>query len=391
MRVVVKISSLAVACGIACLSVLGFASEISEANRLFVLEKYEDANRIYEGVVSRGDQKEAPEAFFGLGRAYQFLGQWERARQNFERIFRDYPDSDLVPVAKIQIGQCEIRLGNLKRALLLFEEIEKSHPGQDAAVDAIYNAANLNAGFFGDDVMNTRVAMRRYRVVLESGKANRYAVQSYFGLGQCYALLGDYWRAVDAFRAVLREGPNTVWAGYARDQIANAVKSLQKEPGLSPPMEPPAFWLDLQSKTVAPLETRERVDLHFSVSPPMLRVRAVGFFTESQDPNSGAEKVFYWKPTIYYKGYVFNCDRGTVNRAQRFVECVGNVKCTDDMTIPTLTVTSGALTLDLGKNKAIFSRDVRLEKREGDKPAQQLMVGELHLLLDSGNIEVPAQ
>ncbi|NQT84218.1 hypothetical protein HQ563_14415, partial [bacterium] len=56
---------------------------------------------------------------------------------------------------------------------------------------------------------------------------------------------------------------------------------------------------------------------------------------------------------------------------------------------PTLTVTSGALTLDLTVDKAVFSKNVRFEKRAGERTVQQLLVEELHLMLDSGKIEVP--
>jgi hypothetical protein len=65
------------------------------------------------------------------------------------------------------------------------------------------------------------------------------------------------------------------------------------------------------------------------------------------------------------------------------------VKCTDDVVPPTVTVTCRALTLDLSLDKAIFSLDVKFERREGEQTTQQLLVPELHLMLDSGKVEVP--
>jgi hypothetical protein len=67
------------------------------------------------------------------------------------------------------------------------------------------------------------------------------------------------------------------------------------------------------------------------------------------------------------------------------------VKCINGLVPATLTVSSGRLALDLGTRKAVFSRSVRLDRTGGPGLPQQLAVGELHLLLDTGNIEVPAQ
>ncbi len=52
-------------------------------------------------------------------------------------------------------------------------------------------------------------------------------------------------------------------------------------------------------------------------------------------------------------------------------------------------MTSGAVRLNTRDNRAVFSGDVRLEKRAEGEVVQKVVVGELHLLLDSGNIEIP--
>ena len=383
--------SVAAACGITFLGLFAYGSELDDANRLFVLEKYDDAIRMYQNVASAENEKESAEALFGIGRAYQMLGRWRLAREGFQKLLQNHPDSALAPGARIEIGQCDVKLGRPRQALVIFQDVKRRYPGEEAEIEATYNVANLNAGFFGDDVTNARAAVEGYNRVLQSDWGNRYAIQSYFGLGQCYMLLRDYSRAVDAFRAAIEQGPDTIWARYARDQLFNAVRFLSDAAPLKQFAETDRFWSDFERSILSYFPVGQPVAWRSPASQPVLRIRAVRFRTEPQKDASGVQKVLYVKPTIYYGKYVFSSDSGTVDRVRRAVECAGNVKCTDDVVPPTLTVTSGGLILELSKNRAVFSRDVKYEKRAGEGPMQQLTVGSLHLLLESGNIEIPAK
>ncbi len=384
-----KVVSLGTVCGIALLGSLGFGSEIADANRLFVLEKYEDAIGIYENVVSRENGEGAAEALFGLARAYQMLGRWKLARDGFERLLREQEDAELAPESRIQLGQCEIRLGNLQKALSLFKEVEEKHAGQQAAIEATYHIANLDVGFSGRDVRKARAAIEGYRRVLSSDQGKRYAVPSYFGLGRCYMLLEDYARAIESFRVVVEKGPDTVWARYARDQSLNALMAFGNAE-LAMRLREGEFWLSRHFALPNYSQMDERPEWRLAGDRPALRVYAIEFSTEQPKDGAGVEKVFYSAPTIYFKNYVFRSEHGIVDRAHRLVECAGKVQCMDDVLPPTLTVTSGALTLDLTGSKAVFSQNVSFEKRSGEQTVQQLLVEELHLMLDSGAIEVPA-
>lgn len=364
-------------------------SELADANRLFVLEKYEDAVGVYEEVVSEENREEAAEALFGVARVYEMLGRWKLARDAFQKLLREYPDSDLESLSKIQLGQCEIKLGNLRKACAVFREIEEEYAGKEVAIEAKYNIAALNVGFFGDDLRKARAAIERYRGVLDSDQRNRYVIQSNFGLGQCYILLRDYPRAIESFRTVIEKGPDTVWANYARNQIVNTLSVLGDAKLSKMFGEHEQSWFDVHPNLPNAFKMSERFAWRVPRRTPALRIYAIGFFTEAPKADSGANKVFYSNPTIHYKNYVFSSGRGTVDKVRHSVECIGKVKCTDDALPPTLTVTSGALTLDLTVDKAVFSRNVRFEKRAGDQTVQQLLVQELHLMLDSGKIEVP--
>jgi len=389
--VVRKVLSLGIACKICLLGALVAGSEIADANRFFVLEKYEYAIGIYEKVASQENREEAAEALFGTARAYQMLGRWKLARDAFQKLLRKQPDSEVAPASRVQLGQCEIKLGNLHRALSIFKEIEEKYAGEEAAIEATYHIANLDAGFFGGDVRNARAAIEGYQRVLDSADGKRYAVPSHFGLGQCYMVLEDYLRAIEAFRAVIEKGPDTVWASYARDQSLNALRAFGNVKTSAMFMEQQRLWSDLHTSLWDTSQLNERFAWQFPGGRPPLRIYAVRFFTEQPKTDSGVAKVFYSNPTIRYKNYIFSSDRGTVDRAHRFVKCTGKVRFTDDVVIPTLTVSSGVLTLDLRVDKAVFSQNVKFEKRAGQRTVEQLLVRELHFMLDSGKIEVPTR
>lgn len=366
-----------------------WASELDEANRLFVFEKYEDAIAIYRQTVARENPTQSQEALFGMGRAYQMLGQWRTAKDAFSQLLREHPGSELVPGCRIQIAQCDVKLGNPAGALVVFEDIKKTYPDQDAAAEAAYHAANLKTAFFSHDPKNARAAIEDYHRVLESSLAERYAIQVHFGLGRCYLLLGDHTLALNAFSEVLEKGPKTVWASYARDQMARAMNALATERAVRALKQQEKFWADFERAFFAPLGGNDP-SASFSAGPaPFLRIRAVGLFTESESGGPGSETVIYLTPTIHYRNYVITSDRGSVDRARRVVTCFGNVRCTNRLDSPTLVVTSGLVRLNTGDNRAVFSEDVQLEKRTDGGTVQRISVHELHLLLDSGVIEMP--
>lgn len=385
-----KVVNIGAAAWISLLSISVWGSELADANRLFVLEKYEDAIAMYEKVASGENREEAAEALFGVARAYQMLGRWRLARDGFQKLLEQHSGSELSTSSKIQVGQCEIKLGNLREALALFREVEEQYAGEDPAIEATYNIANLNAGFFGNDVTNARAAIKGYQCVLDSGEGERYAVQSHFGLGQCYMLLRDYRQAIESFGRVMEKGPDTVWAVYARDQIGNALRAFGDARLPKPFGDSYELPLDLYQSLWNYSQLNRRLAWQSAAIRPALRIYAVGFFTEKPKAGSEAGRVFYSKPTIRYKNYVFSSDRGTVDRAHRSVECMGTVKFTNNVLPPTLTVTSGGLTLDLSKDKAVFTRNVRFERKTDPGPTQQLLVEELHFMLASGIVEVPA-
>jgi len=388
--VVRRILSLGVASWTVLFGAVVGGSEVADANRLFVLEKYDDAIPIYQDVASHQNPEEAAEALFGLARAYQMRGRWKLARDTFQRLLREQPHSELAPPSMIQLGQCEIKLGNLGEALSIFKKTEEEHAGEEAAIEATYNIANLDAGFFDGDVRRARAAIKGYQRVLGSGKGKPYAIPSYFGLGQCYMLLHDYRRAIESFREVIEKGPDTVWASYARDRSLNALRAFGSARTSEMLREQRQLWADLHLSLPDFSRMNEQLAWQFGNGRPALRIYAIGFFTEQPMAGSGAEKVFYSKPTIHYKNYVFSSERGTVDKTHRSVECVGKVRCTDDLLPPTLTVTSGEVTLDLTKHIAVFLQNVKFEKRAGAVTVRQLLADELHLMLDSGKIEVPA-
>ncbi len=382
---------LALAVSIWFLSSLAGGSEIADANQLFVLEKYEESMGLYQKAASEEGGEERPEALFGLARSHQMLGQWKLAKDVFERLLREHPDQRLCSKASMQLGQCELRLGNLQKALAVFRDIEGKYAGQEEGVEARYNIANLNIGLFDGDVQKALSAIEGYRSVLDSGRGKRFLIPSNFGLAQCYMLLQDYDRALRSFRVVVDEGPGSVWANYARDQMDRVFGSLHGDEPAKRVKRQELFWNDFSSARPKPDSPEERLRWGWPGGVSALRVQSLEFSTEPRASGAGARKVLYVKPTMRYKHYVFQSNQGTVDRTRRSVQCTGNVKCTNDVVPPTVTVTSGDLVLDLTMDKAIFSLNVEFERRAGERTVQQLFVPELHLMLDSGKIEVPPQ
>ena len=132
-------------------------------NRLFEGEKTkyvgvsfkafpEQIVEVYKKVVSNAPYgKNAPNAQFKIGELYKRMGFYVDAREAFEKIVADYPDSDIITEAKFQVALCaSIASGGsaydqtlAEQAMREFEEFAKENPDSQLVKEALKEKGEL--------------------------------------------------------------------------------------------------------------------------------------------------------------------------------------------------------------------------------------------------------
>ncbi|MBU4198303.1 MAG: tetratricopeptide repeat protein [Verrucomicrobia bacterium] len=178
-------------------------------------------------------------------------GQYKLAKESYERVIAQIPESMVAEQALFQVAECRVRLGNLLEAECLFWEVADRDGGGPLAAKALLRVAELRQqqGCEAD-------ARAVYRLILAEGDKSARAravcglafleyrlgrfqealvgfqnvVQSYSGSdvtdlaaclsGWCYSRLGRYDQALTTFRDFIRQYPRSPWAADVRFWLA---------------------------------------------------------------------------------------------------------------------------------------------------------------------------
>ncbi|MCZ6678459.1 MAG: tetratricopeptide repeat protein, partial [Candidatus Poribacteria bacterium] len=81
-------------------------SHFQAASEFVRQERYDDAIHEFREVIKVATDQESIEgALYWIGQCYQRQGKWDGAREAFEELIAKYPNSELVPLAKIFLSQ----------------------------------------------------------------------------------------------------------------------------------------------------------------------------------------------------------------------------------------------------------------------------------------------
>jgi outer membrane assembly lipoprotein YfiO len=153
-------------------------------------------------VAANPGSAEIDEAIYLLGEAYLRTKDWPSAQIEFERVLRDYPESDSSAAASFQLGEAlygqarkpDFDQDNTRRALAQFETYAQAYPGHWLQPEA----------------------QRRI------GEARRRLAEKYLDTAELYLKLELGEPAIVWYQRLLEELPDTPQAGEATIGIALA-------------------------------------------------------------------------------------------------------------------------------------------------------------------------
>lgn len=108
---------------------------------------YVESARLFKSFIDTYPQAQlAPNAWYWLGESYYVTQNYEIARQSFEGLLSQFPDSSKVPDGMLKLGYCQAQLGQKDRARNTFNEVLRLYPMSDAARFAQSQLRAMNLG-----------------------------------------------------------------------------------------------------------------------------------------------------------------------------------------------------------------------------------------------------
>lgn len=126
-------------------------------------------------------------------------GDYQKASETFQQVYRKYPADDKAPEAMFMQAQSYFKTRLFERSLDRLNILIKKYPGSDYKVDAYFLKGEIYFALtrYKDSLVNYQKIIRFYK------KHHRY-YGAYMGIGWSYFELKQYARAADIFKTVMK-------------------------------------------------------------------------------------------------------------------------------------------------------------------------------------------
>jgi outer membrane protein assembly factor BamD (BamD/ComL family) len=159
------------------------------------------------------------DALLEIGRYYlEVEGNVEKAREAFDRVAKQFPQSDGAPGAYYYTGWLSVTRaagpGDLDDALAQFDRLQRLYPKSEWVPKALYASGIVHrkAGRLPEAVEAER------RATLEYPNSDA-APAAQFQIGHCLGLTGEPLQAMEEFQRVRNRFPDSEWAAAALERI----------------------------------------------------------------------------------------------------------------------------------------------------------------------------
>ncbi|MFH0838952.1 MAG: outer membrane protein assembly factor BamD [Candidatus Omnitrophota bacterium] len=165
-----------------------------------LLPAVDKAIEVFQDVVKNSPYGEyGDRALFRLGECYKKIGSYQEAKESFQQIIDDYPNSSLIADARFQIAACSERASLkpsytqeiTKDAIEEFREFVKEHPDTAAAQEA---QASIQ-------------------------KLQEKEIENLFSTALFYEKQGKFTSAEIYYRDIIEKYPNSQWSAKSLERL----------------------------------------------------------------------------------------------------------------------------------------------------------------------------
>ncbi|NQT32819.1 MAG: outer membrane protein assembly factor BamD [Candidatus Omnitrophica bacterium] len=173
--------------------------------------------------------KDSPQDQFDWAMRFFKLNDFKRSADEFMRLTKYYPDSDLAPDAQYYAGRSYEELGKYYAAFINYQKTIDNYPYTRRMNEIIrreYNIANIFQTTEVHKVLDMELslaldrAITVYNKIVENAPFGEYADKSLYKMAECYRRAKKYKKALEAYERLMSDYPESDLVTEARYQFA---------------------------------------------------------------------------------------------------------------------------------------------------------------------------
>jgi outer membrane protein assembly factor BamD len=173
------------------------------------------------------DVKEHPKAQLEYAREFFGVGNYKKAKAEFEKLVSRYPKAFEAAEAQYYIGLCLEKLGEPYAAFKSYQKVIDKYPFSDRITGIIEKEYNI-----GEQLLQEKVSFWQYisgrenpvieifRAVIKNAPYSDYAPAAYYKIGLFLKEVNSFSEAKAEFEKIIAEYPQSAWVNKAQYQIA---------------------------------------------------------------------------------------------------------------------------------------------------------------------------
>lgn len=195
-----------------------------QGKALSQMGKYKQAVSIFSDIPKKVFPISVKEqAVYWEAETYFKMNEYEIAADKFTKFYRDYPSSELAPMASFSVGWCMERLSDKYAAQKAFEETYLQFSNSRYAADAEYHVGRISF-----EMAEFGQAIETLERFLSNHRLHKKAPQAFYLLGESYFNLKEYPEAIENFRKVLNTEQKDLFQTYVQHGIAWSLFQLEQ-------------------------------------------------------------------------------------------------------------------------------------------------------------------
>ncbi|MDD4957640.1 MAG: outer membrane protein assembly factor BamD [Candidatus Omnitrophica bacterium] len=173
--------------------------------------------------------KDTPREQYEWAMYFYKQGDFNRAAEEFVRLTRSYPDSELAPEAQYYAGRSYEEAAKYLFAYQQYQKTIDNYPYTkrlDEIVEREYNIANIfqskDTSKLMDLELSTSIdrAVEIYAKIVDNSPFGPYADRSIMQMAECYRRMKKYKEAMESYERLIKDYPQSTFVQEAKYQLA---------------------------------------------------------------------------------------------------------------------------------------------------------------------------
>ena len=173
--------------------------------------------------------KDSPREQYEWAMRFYKQGDFQRAADEFVRLVKHYPDSDLAPEAQYYAGRSYEELAKYYFAFQNYQKTIDNYPytkRMDEIIEREYNIANIFQTKETSKLMELELTMSLdravevYEKIVKNSPFGEYADKALYKTAECYRRMLKYDDAIGAYEKIINDHPESKLVPEAKYQLA---------------------------------------------------------------------------------------------------------------------------------------------------------------------------